>query len=200
MKLKPPKLREVDLSMPVQKWLEKKGYVVKPEVPCYSSNIDLVGVKNEQHTIGVELKLTLSHQVRYQAMRNKSFVDESWVAIGTIPRRSGVADAEEQGLGILCVIKGDVIEWLIADPTKSWPVVETYKRKLIEKHKRLPAGLGGLPSTKGKGPAQLCKQRVIEYRKEHPKATWKEIFQNVPNHYSSYRSMCTSLNQWWGVL
>jgi len=199
MKLKPTKIREVDLYGPVKKWLEEKGYAVKPEVPFFNNNVDVVGVKGE-HIIAIELKLCLSHQVRYQAISNKSFSDEVWVAVKGTPRRSSVTEAEKKGIGVLLVVSGVAIEWSEADPSKSWPAEPRFKKRILEKHPRLPDGVGGLPSMKGHGPAQQVKRRVIEYRKEHPKATWKELFENVPNHYSSYRSMCTSMNQWWGTL
>jgi hypothetical protein len=199
MKLNRPRRSEADLYLPVKKWLEEKGYSVKPEMPVYNNNVDVVGVK-ETHVIAVELKKCLSHQVRYQARRNDDFADETWVAIGTIPKRSSVKEAAKDGIGVLVVIGEAAAVWLEADPSKHHPPVERHKKRILEKHPRLPDGIGGFPCRKGKGPAQEVKRRVIEYRKEHPKATWKELFEHVPNHYASHRSMCTSLNQWWWKL
>lgn len=34
-----------------------------------------------------------------------------------------------------------------------------------------------------------ARSEVEEYRRKYPKVTWKELYEKIPNHYSSYRSM-----------
>jgi cysteine synthase len=50
-------------------------------------------------------------------------------------------------------------------------------------------------TTKGEGPAIECSRAVDQYRKAHPGASWLEIFENVPNHYSHHRSLAQAMKQ-----
>lgn len=69
------------------------------------------------------------------------------------------------------------------------------KEEIIEyrKEKAPFEGDSGLPTLKGKGPARDVSGLIIEYRKENPDATWKELFANVANHYASWQSMKRAL-------
>ena len=51
----------------------------------------------------------------------------------------------------------------------------------------------------GCGPACAVGECVKQYVEENPKAGWKEIFMNVPNHYSNYQSMCCAMNGYLGL-
>jgi hypothetical protein len=43
--------------------------------------------------------------------------------------------------------------------------------------------------------AEDCYDRVMAWRKANPNAGWKDIFTNVPNHYSSPVSLCGAMSQ-----
>jgi len=56
-----------------------------------------------------------------------------------------------------------------------------------------PGGIAGKPTLKGEGPAQECYERVQKFKQAQPKATWKEVFENVGNHYANPRSMAGAM-------
>ncbi|GAG36697.1 unnamed protein product, partial [marine sediment metagenome] len=56
-----------------------------------------------------------------------------------------------------------------------------------------PSADAGKPNRKGVGPAQECWRNIIKYRAEHPKATWRELFQKIPNHYSNHKNMYSAM-------
>jgi hypothetical protein len=43
--------------------------------------------------------------------------------------------------------------------------------------------------------AEDCYERVMAWRKANPRASWRETFENVPNHYSSSVAMYGSMLQ-----
>ncbi len=181
--------RESDLSAPVSRWLEGRGYTVYAEVPHYSSAIDLVGWRGDE-LVAVELKLTLSHKVRYQAMLAQTCCDQCYVAVGTKPRRSSLEACREVGLGVLSLRRGLVI--LVA-PNSRW-LNEGAKRRMLEQLETLePGGIGGRACELGVGPAQELETAIAEFKKKHPRATFKEMFRAIPNHYASASSMYVAM-------
>ena len=57
-----------------------------------------------------------------------------------------------------------------------------------------PGGVAGLPTLRGLGPAQDCYRALTAYREAHPKATWVEIYREVPNHYANAKSMASAMS------
>jgi hypothetical protein len=99
---------------------------------------------------------------------------------------------ERFGIGVLRVIGDTVVEILEA---KSSGISKWYYEAVTEMMSRMPpGGVGGVPDRKGKGPAQRVERLVEEYRQGHPTATWKEMFEKIPNHYASCQSMRTAMS------
>jgi len=182
-------MKEAELYAPVREWLTAQGLTVYPEVPVGHRTADAVGV-GAAIVIGIELKRSLTEKVLHQASTLQLSCDKVYVAVGTRPRNP--ERATKIGLGVLSVIGAEVT--VIQEPGEHEHVFQPYRAKLLELCARLPTGgVGGVPCLDGVGPAQDCKRRVEEYRKNYPKATWKELFQEVPNHYASAKSMAQSL-------
>ena len=183
-------LREAQLFAPVKAWFEERGYDVFAEVPCYASSIDLVALHGDI-VIAVELKTALTKQVIHQARRNDMFADASYAAVGTNPRNiQRCADAR---IGLLTVNGGVVA--VRAEPCLRYPMLLTHQKQRILDQCASGAcpDVGGVPCLEGRGPAQDCKARCDAYKVDHPGATWREMFVEVPNHYASHNSMWQSL-------
>lgn len=182
-------LREAALFPAVKAWLEARGYAVYAEVPFYSSCIDVVGTKGKS-IVAVELKTSLTRKVLCQASLNQLFTRESYAAVATRPRK--LDQAREAGVGVLSVHDGRVA--VLLDSAGPYTPNPHHVKRILEYCQGEPGdGVGGKPCLLGQGPAQDCKRRVEEYREKHPKATWREIFAAVPNHYASHNSMRQSL-------
>lgn len=183
---------ERDLSGPVVAWLRAKGMRVYTEVPCQGRGVDVVGVDASGDMTAVELKPALTNRVVRQAFQARIFARWCYCAVSRTPR--SLARAIELELGVLVVKGGQVVE--VARPFGSdqrWP-------RQVEKVARWcsgpePDSPGGTPSLAGDGPAVQCKARVDRYLAAHPGASWREIFENVPNHYQSARSMQGALGK-----
>lgn len=178
------------MSPIVSTWLEQRGLVVYSEVPApgSNSNIDLVGWNQDADKIVcVEMKLCLSRYVFCQAQRHWLITPQIYIAVASKPKAERVEFCKKTKLGLLRVTEQVQV---LLEPTLG-PYNHNYWRdKVIACLKVMtPGGIGGQPTLEGEGPAQLCYAAVQRYKKAHPKATWREIFSNVPNHYSSYRSM-----------
>lgn len=187
-------MKEFELSAPIEKWLKTQGMKVYVEVPVYSySAIDMVG-KVGNKIIAVELKLSLSKKVIHQAWLNTSFVNFSWCAVPTKPKQKGIDICKKRGLGILQVLKnGDVI--IIIDAVCKNPPFEPHKSSVTRYLEDADeGGVGGHPNRKGVGPAQDVKRQIDAIRLLEPNITWQELFDRIPNHYSNYRSMQTSMH------
>ncbi len=187
------KQREKDLAKPVADWLRAKGYVVYSEVPFYTRCLDMVGVKDKE-IIAVELKISLTTKLIRQAMIAQIATDNVYVAVPTKPKKSSIDKCKKYHLGILRVNEG--VEEILK-PSESKCKLSSGAEHLIENAKKTgPSDKAGLPTLKGCGPAQAVAAFVKGYVKEHPKAGWKEIYNNIPNHYSNHQSMACALNRW----
>lgn len=197
-----PNLNEAALSKPVSAWLESRGLRVFAEVPHYGSAIDLVGADVERpFIVGVELKTGFTQKLFYQALSAQYAVDESWACAPTKPTKAKVARARQLGIGLLRVQDGRVFIVLEPERTElSRKLKDWHRNKLIKRLATHPeGGVGGMPNLKGEGPAVRVRDAVLEYMAEHPNAGWQEIFNQVPNHYASFRSMAGVMNNRFGV-
>ena len=178
-------MREADLSPPVSKWLEYRGFEVYSEVPIDYWTADLVGVKEHsggRHVVVVELKAGLTELVAYQAHRSIPFANEVWVAVGTQPakRGRGWKTCERWEIGVLSLKTG------VAEMVRRSRFFEPYRE--LNLRNLTPGGLGGL-TNRERTPAQDVKKAVLAYVTDHPEATWAEIYKAVPNHYAQHRSL-----------
>lgn len=187
-------LREIRLSEPVSNWLKSHGCVVYADVPFGGYQIDLVG-RGGDTLIGVQLKMCCSTQALRQAMIDQMWCDYAFVACGTRPRATSVDRAKLYGLGLLTVCGGDCR--LVLEPCRKLrQCLPEYHERLIQCLDRIePGGVGGFPTLKGVGPAMECARCVAVYRRENPRASWREVYQAVPNHYASPTSMASALRR-----
>jgi len=186
------------MSGPIKEWLRSKGYTPYVEVPHgYGGRmVDIVGRHSDRSFIVIEMKTSLKEEVFRQALTGKYLTEDVYCAVPGNPRKASVEKCKKHGLGIL-LVWGSTVEEILApgiSERKGWSPMEWLIEKL---HKRLDhmasSGIAGLPCIKGVGPAQTAAKLVLEYREQHPRATWKEIFKNVPNHYASPNSMASAL-------
>lgn len=187
-------LREAEMSPAVAAWLESLGCDVYTEVPHYGRAIDVVGVCwPTERVIAVEMKTSLTHGVIRQASRVQVQTPWAYAAVASKPKASGILRASQLGIGVLQVCGGSCRVLLEPQVGKCKPFAP---QKLIDLLRQLPkGGVGGKPCLKGEGPAQDVDRAIAEYRAEHPKATWQEVFENVPNHYAHARSMAGAMGK-----
>lgn len=196
------KLKEVDLSAPIAAWLkQQQRHTVYTEVPYYGRVVDVIG-RRGRHLIGVELKLTLTvegHRAkRWPFQWRMSAVEQAnvlklgmldvYVAVPVKPRQKGVNACEKLGIGILHVaVKTGNVEVLFRPRgLKDEPNARVLHRRL---DRMKPGGIAGKPNQKGVGPAQAVERKIKAYRRKHARATWRELFENIPNHYANPNSM-----------
>lgn len=182
-------MKETDLYGPVKAWLKSQGCTkVVPEVPFYYSPIDAVGIAKDL-VIGVELKVSLTAHLIRQASTIQVACDRVYVGVPTNPRN--LSRATKIGLGVLRIHDGEVV---VLSESDNRHMMHWNKERIAEMCARMSEeGVGGVPCLDGVGPAQDCKRAVDEYRAKNPKATWRELFENVPNHYASHDSMRNAL-------
>lgn len=194
-------MREAKLFPPLKDHLKKRGYKVYGEIPCLGTNIDVVAVlpaypRMEAVVKSFELKTGFTKKVLYQARMNTSFVHFSYAVSSTTPRTDFMEWCERLGIGVWKIVDGKVQELhpaKLQTPIKSSPLL---RMELFTN--RDEAEIAGLPTNKGNGPAQDVFRRIKKYLENHPTADWKEIYANVPNHYSSHGSMRGSMKSWYG--
>lgn len=192
---------ESDLSEPVSDWLVARGFTPYAEVPVPYWGprvIDLVG-RNGSELIAVELKRCLTRSVIHQTYICDLITDQRYAAVGTRPSQTGIALCRKQGIGLLSVRNGAVS--VILNPRPSGfatgerdAIRQDWAKKInaVLDHAE-PFGIAGMPNRKGVGPAQECYNRVQEYLATNERASWRQIFANVRNHYVSPKSMCSAM-------
>jgi len=186
----PRQLREYKLSDPVREYFEKQGYAVYTEIPIAGSKIDLVARKGN-FLIGIELKTSLTRQLIHQCIRHQCNCDIFYAAVPVNPISKNIDICKKYSIGIIRI--SDETEIIVEANQRFKPLDWKHKRMLNFCDTILPGGLGGLPTQKGRGPRIECAKRVKEYIMEHPTTKWKELFNNVHNHYSDYKSMYNAL-------
>ena len=187
-------MKEADLYPAVKAWLLAQGCTkVVPEVPLNFSQVDVMGV-TESLIYGVEMKRFLSWSLVRQGNALARFCDRAYIAVGSKPTKAKLEDAAKYSFGVLRVVNGAVE---VVSPPKlgrDIPPEHYWQQRVRDKVARMSdQGVGGVPCVDGVGPARECKRLVLAYKAEHPKATWEEIYRNVPNHYANAKSMCGAL-------
>lgn len=188
---------EVNLSPHVSDWMRSLGFTPYAEVPFPSSMnvIDLVGRNAEGELLAVELKRSLTKEVIRQTYRADLITARCYAGVGTKPSRKSLAEAEKCGIGVVSVVAGCVR--VVLEPREKHPD-DSFRRHYRQKicvyldHMK-PDGTAGRPCVKGEGAAQECYAAVQAYRAQHPKATYREMFGVIPNHYDSHKSMCAAM-------
>lgn len=191
------KMKESSMTEPVRKWLEKKSFTYYSEVPfpmAGYSFIDIVGIK-DQDIICVELKVSLSEKAIYQANHNNLLTNDTYICILSKPKQTSVDRCKKLGIGILVLDENKEVKVLL-EPTARNNIWSPMIKGLMETVANgWNQGVAGLPNMKGTGPAQDVLKLVREAREKNPKITWKELFDIIPHHYSTYRSMQQSIGK-----
>lgn len=202
-------MKEKDLFPPLKKHFKDLGYMVYAEVPSNFRGVDFVAVKgNEQ--IAVEMKLTFNNIVYYQATTNHYHFGKSYIAF---PRKELLLIdncneywklSEKMRLIIeWCLISGIGILQIIPPHNIIVEVLEGRYKKPYEiydfsQYKENDNDEAGLPYQKGVSAGYYELKLIKEYIRNNPDASWKEIYNNVQNHYSSPQSLSGSMSQWRG--
>lgn len=200
--------KESDLYPLVKKSFNKDGYTVYAEVAVDYRGVDLVAAKGDEQ-IAVELKLSFNDSVVQQAMLATHHFDKVYVAFPvkkaiyfnisehfeklreTTKRRYGWC--EQRGIGILEVFESGLI-FEVLEPKVQQP----YRKVDLQHYVESDDDLGGVPYQRGVSEGYHELMSIRKYVTEHPTASWKEIYANVSNHYSSHTSMAGAMRQWRG--
>ncbi len=187
------RMLEKDLSGPVSEWLTEQGFDVYAEVPHYGSSIDLVG-RSASLLVAVELKLCLSRKVIQQANLTAAACHRCYVGVASArPRPASIALCREIGLGIVSVVESRAIVQL--ESKEFSPFAGSVQRMREQLATLTRGGVGGVACQAGQGPAQEMERAIAAYRATHPRATYRELFAAIPNHYASAASMCGGMRQ-----
>lgn len=200
--------RESDLYPIVKKYFKDQGYTVFAEVACMGRGVDMVAVKGDEH-IAIELKLSFNSDVVWQARQATLHFDKSYIAFPVKEARffhqpdyywaqresiqQRYLNMEGLGIGMLQVLpSGMVYEELEAKQQKP------YRKLDLQHYVEADDDLGGLPYQKGVSEGYHELESIKKYVRDHPKANWREIFENVSTHYASHTSLAGSMSQWRG--
>lgn len=125
------KPRETDLYLPVKTLLEGQGYEVKGEIGA----ADVVGVRDDDDPVVVELKTSFSLSLFHQAIERQAITDTVYIAV---PRSSGRAGLKalgankslcrRLGLGLITVRLKDGLVEVHADPSPYKPRKSALKK------------------------------------------------------------------------
>lgn len=185
---------EKEMFPHLKKSFNDDGYEVYPEVPLHYRGVDLVAVKENEH-IAVEMKLSFTKGVVWQAMRCRDNFHKTYVAV-PVKIRENTEKYDwcvNNGIGILQVQPmGTVVEVLESTPITPRII---YDFDIFEEK---DDDEGGLPTQRGVSVAKLDLKRIKKYVTENPTASWDEIYDNVQTHYAHAKSLKGSMRQWQG--
>ncbi len=122
-------IKEVEISAPIEKFLEDSGFRVRSEV----KNCDITAIKDDK-LIVVECKCSVNLKLIYQCVERQEFCDNVYVAIPVLPgkaipnRKQFIKLLKRLELGLITVTflkKSEKVE-VIIDP-------ENYKKRVKKK-------------------------------------------------------------------
>ena len=181
------------MFLPVKRWLQAQGFQVFGEIPIMHSPVDLVASKGNE-LVCIELKLNLTKKVIRQAAPLHLVSARTYVGVHSRPR--SLDQCRKLGLGVLR-IHGAQVDVLLEPAPRflpSGPWVERALKTCRAAQEAGYQGLGGVPCQAGIGPAIDVEAIIKSYRRKHPKATWRELYEKIPNHYASAASMRSALD------
>jgi hypothetical protein len=126
-------LPEAALYGPVKTLLEAQGYVVKGEIV----RCDVVGVRDDEPPVVVELKRTFGLALVHQGIDRLAMTDAVYLAVGTWPRRPAAVRRLLRRLGLgLIVVAGDRAD-VVLDPLPYRPRKSRARTaRLLDEHRR----------------------------------------------------------------
>ncbi|MDD2765783.1 MAG: hypothetical protein PHE83_17610 [Opitutaceae bacterium] len=174
--------------------LRSGGWQVACEVPFWERSIDAVGVNERDELFAIEAKTCFSKRVISQAWGAQSHVEYVVIAVGTRPRDQNLELARQHGLGVWRVDDSGTVQVLLGPVRQEMRPGDFYRTRLRESVRQMDGSVpGGMPCLDGVGPTADLQRRVDEFKAANPKATWKVIFAQVPNHFTSARNMYSAL-------
>ena len=132
-------IKESDLYLPVKSFLEQQGYCVKAEV----LDCDVLAIKEGMADLVVELKLSFSLELIFQALQRQKISDDVYVAIpaaNTALKRKNwrakqkncVLLCKRLGIGLLLVDESNQVQ-VLQDPVDYKPSKNIKKRNKLVK-------------------------------------------------------------------
>jgi hypothetical protein len=183
-------LNEAPLCAAAVAKLRMEGWRVVCEVPLFQRAIDAVALR-DGIVMAIEAKVGFNDKLRRQLRYDDLAADYVLGVVGSMPKAAGVEWFKEQKIG-LWVVTDQQIKVVVTCGPQNFN--EYYRKTLIERMQLFDEdSAGGLPCLAGVGVAQEVQRGVDDYRAAHPKATWREIFANVPSHYATHQNMYSAL-------
>ena len=183
-------LREAPICARAVAKLRAEGWRLACEVLLNARAIDAAGLRDGK-VIALEAKVWFNQKLRRQLYLRRRVADFVLAVVGTRPRGEAMTWCIKQKVGLWLVNDGEVTELVGYHQQKP---NKLHRQNLIDRINRWDQSVsGGLPNLRGVGIAQDVQRRVDEYRMTHPTATWKEIFANVPCHYTNYKNLYSAL-------
>lgn len=176
---------ECELSPHCEAWIRSRGLTPYAEVPMMGRCVDWIA-RDGDRVCCVEMKLGLTKDVLRQAFPLQLVTSDVWCYVGRKPRDLTIAIQE--GLGVAWFDGLRTVE--ILQPAARLQPYDNYRDEAIHRTTGLAdGGVAGKPTQLGQGPAQECFDRIAAYRDANPSAKWRDVFRDVPNHYSDHKSM-----------
>jgi len=173
----------------VKKWLLSGGFEVYAEVPSHGRDIDVVGDRNGSQQVCIEMKRSFTKSLKQQLSYCKFRTPTVYSCTLTMPSKSNQEWCKIRGIGILVIKDSREIE-VILSPVDKQP---GKKYKWLNLMNAPKDNIGGAASGKDKHPAVDTYNRIVDFLKQNPGASWDLVFQYVPNHYKHARSMMQSM-------
>lgn len=128
-----PALPEAALYGPVKALLEAQGYVVKGEIV----GCDVVGVRDDEPPVVVELKRTFGLALVLQGIDRLAMTDAVYLAVGAWPRRPAAVRKLCRRLGLGFIVVADGRALVVLDPLPYRPRKSRVRRaRLLDEHRR----------------------------------------------------------------
>jgi hypothetical protein len=184
------RIKETSLGPPVAAWLASEGFDVYQEVEAYAGIADMVGTCGPQLAV-VEMKVALSFELLWQAVRWRAVAHQVWVAVprakGSMGRGMAERCFEDRGIGVLTIAHAETesahITMTARPEFNRRAETELVRKRLREQHKTfaLAGSVGGGRWTEFKGTVQ----RLKEYARANPGALLGAALKEVKHHYAS---------------
>lgn len=185
-------LKEVDLSKPIYDYFTAKGYKAVSE---YHSHDWMFF--NNQEIICCELKKGVNKKVIEQC-NDAYYCNRKYCAVNLKPTKISIKKLKNEGIGLIHVVNNEINVIVEAKSQNACLASSKFEElnKYWEKYGNSEPDSAGKPNLKGTGPAQAVLEQIKLYVKENPSADWKEIYKNIPTHYSNYKSLCGAMRCW----
>lgn len=186
---------EVEICQAMKAFLIGRGWRVHQEVPLpmRGRRIDLLAIKGDC-VLGVEAKRSYTRELQCQAQDLVRYCDLVSVVVAAKPSAKSMSKAGVWGFGVYTLREGKVLETLAPDPSAGFggSPVPGRRQSLLDwcgTPGRCDGADAGSRMLEGGGMAQRLAPLLREFFGQNPRASWKDAFARVPNHYASVASM-----------